>query len=117
MKPHTLKLNAHRTLTYYTPEDVAVILAERDDALRKSAGARRYKEIVVKQKKKYVYVTSLAELAAVGNEKAFACLLPCATLARDPDKNLKDVMNAALAASDGLFGKMADPYTDLEQAK
>lgn len=25
MTPRTLKLNAHRTLTYYTPEDVAAL--------------------------------------------------------------------------------------------
>jgi hypothetical protein len=28
MTPRTLKLNAHRTLTYYTPEDVATMQAE-----------------------------------------------------------------------------------------
>jgi hypothetical protein len=28
MTPRTLKLNAHRTMTYYTPEDVATMQAE-----------------------------------------------------------------------------------------
>lgn len=28
MTPRTLKLNAHQTLTYYTPEDVATMQAE-----------------------------------------------------------------------------------------
>lgn len=32
MTPRTIKLNAHRTLTYYTPEDVERIIAERDEA-------------------------------------------------------------------------------------
>jgi len=121
MNPRIFKINAHRSLSYYTPEDVAAMLAkadaERDAAYKKACVAKHYKDIVIRQKKKYVYVTSLAELAGAGNDKAFACLLPCATVARDPDKNIKDAMNAALAASGGVFGKTADPYTDLERAK
>ena len=96
---------------------IAELTTERDDALRKAAAANKFKQIVKKQKQKYIYVTSLAELAGAGNDKAFTCLLPCATVARDPDKNIKDVMDAALAASGGVFGKTADPYTDLERAK
>ena len=42
MKPRTLKLNAHRTLTYYTPEDVAELqyqLGQADIHLKIGADA------------------------------------------------------------------------------
>lgn len=95
---------------------IAELSDERDGALRKAVSANKHKQITDKQKQKYVYVTSLAELAAAGNEQAFSCIIPCAKLARDPAASLRDVMNTALANSGGLFGKMTDPYFEAEQA-
>lgn len=40
MTPRTLKLNAHRTLTYYTPEDVERLLRDLDHARRCHGEAR-----------------------------------------------------------------------------
>lgn len=40
MKPRTLKLNAHRVLHYYTPEDVGRMLAEARRAPRAAESER-----------------------------------------------------------------------------